>query len=163
MAFIITHLVDLLVQGPAEGRLRVREFLAALKRHVGDLLLLFVLWSGCCLFGTFHISILNFIHQTNNSLQKLHRKLKPELLEPNHTMYFLCCTNTKAAKVLSSSLFYSYFMNLELLLKTINNNKNNVNIIHDGSKTTYVPLQFLPNSLFCRNNMINQSIFFFLN
>ena len=30
-------------------------------RPVGDLLLLFVLWSGCCLFDTFPISILNFI------------------------------------------------------------------------------------------------------
>ena len=30
-------------------------------RPVGDLLLLSALWSGCCLFDTFPISILNFI------------------------------------------------------------------------------------------------------
>ena len=30
-------------------------------RPFGDLLLLSALWSGCCLFGTFPISILNFI------------------------------------------------------------------------------------------------------
>ena len=31
MAFIITELVYIFVLGPVEGRLRVREFLAALK------------------------------------------------------------------------------------------------------------------------------------
>ena len=35
-------------------------------RPVGDLLLLSALWSGCCLFGTFPISILNFIDSTSN-------------------------------------------------------------------------------------------------
>ena len=45
----------------------VQEFLATLKT-VGDLLLLFFLWSGCCLFDTFPISILNFRYKatTNN-------------------------------------------------------------------------------------------------
>ena len=31
MAFIITELMNIFVKGPAEGRLQVREFLAALK------------------------------------------------------------------------------------------------------------------------------------
>ena len=33
MAFIITELVYIFVMGPAEGRLRVRKFLAALKTY----------------------------------------------------------------------------------------------------------------------------------
>ena len=32
-------------------------------RPVGDPLLLFFIWAGCCLFDTFPISILNFIHK----------------------------------------------------------------------------------------------------
>ena len=35
-------------------------------KPIGDLLLLSVLWSGCCLFDTFPISILNFIMWLNN-------------------------------------------------------------------------------------------------
>ena len=49
---------------PAEGRLRVREFLATLKTCWWPSAVVFFLWSGCCLFGTFPISILNFINIT---------------------------------------------------------------------------------------------------
>ena len=62
MTSIITELVYIFFKGPAEGRLRVREFLATLKTPIGGLQLLSALWSGFCLFGTFPISILNFIN-----------------------------------------------------------------------------------------------------
>ena len=57
MTFIIIELVSILVSGRAEARLRVREFLAALKTHWWHS----AVWSGCCLFDTFPISILNYI------------------------------------------------------------------------------------------------------
>ena len=57
MTSIITVLVYIFFKGPAEGRLRVREFLSTLKTHWWPLP---ALWSGCCRFETFPISFLNF-------------------------------------------------------------------------------------------------------
>ena len=59
MTSIITELVTYL-KGPAEGRLRVREFLATLKTHwwpsAIDCSMV-----GCCRFDTFPISFLYLI------------------------------------------------------------------------------------------------------
>ena len=60
MMSIITVLVYIGFKGPAEGRLRVREFPATL-RTIGGLRLLSALWSGRWRFDTFPISFLNFM------------------------------------------------------------------------------------------------------
>ena len=54
---VLCDLVYISFKGPAEGRLRVREFLSTLKTHWWPWP---ALWSGCCRFETFPISFLNF-------------------------------------------------------------------------------------------------------
>lgn len=64
MTFIFTELVNFVVQGTAEVRHRVRDFLAELKIHCinwWSSVDFFTFWSGCCLFDRFPISILYFI------------------------------------------------------------------------------------------------------
>ena len=64
MTSIFTKLVHNPVQGPVEVRLQVKDYLALLKNHCRSSAGCITLWSGCCLFDTFLISILNFIVQS---------------------------------------------------------------------------------------------------
>ena len=69
MAFIITALVYICL-----GASLSTHPGAGISRYIEDMLVTFCccffLWSGCCLFGTFPISILNFICNKNNPKEK---------------------------------------------------------------------------------------------
>ena len=69
-------------------------------RPVGELLLLSVLWSGCCLFDTFPISILNFIIKkriwgTKNTKPYLHMNSRKK----THTQTISKWTDTNIYKM----------------------------------------------------------------